>query len=110
MMIGGKGATKSKHAWRQVYRALEHGTAKNACKNTKLVGLFPRAIEDFANRFVVMQFKRHAADYDPYVRFTKAEALQDVLESEGVIERFLAVDPTERRAFAAHVLLKHRES
>ena len=48
-MLGGVNASRSNRAWRQVYRALEHGSAKNACKNHHTLKLFPKDIEDFAN-------------------------------------------------------------
>ena len=65
MIVGGRGADRSKSAWRQAYRALQHGWAKRRCQNHKIVNDFPVAIQDFAGMFVEMQDKRHRADYDP---------------------------------------------
>jgi len=47
LFIGGKGADRSNPAWHQVYRALEHGTAKSACSHGK-VNKFPKDIQEFA--------------------------------------------------------------
>jgi len=107
LLVGGMNATRSKHAWRQTYRALEHGFTKSACKDG-LITKFPKAIEDFANTFVTMQEKRHAADYDPAVRLTKSEVVADIKTTEQAIKEFQKVPAKDRRAFAAHVLFKKR--
>lgn len=106
-MVGGQNADKSKHAWAQVYRALDHGAAKNACKDG-LIQKFPKPIEDFANLFVQMQSKRHSADYDPAARFAKSEVIQDIASVEAAIKAFRAESVKDRRAFCAFVLFKKR--
>lgn len=106
-MVGGQNAAKSKHAWKQVYRALDHGPAKTACGNN-LVQKFPKPIEDFANLFVVMQSKRHSADYDPTCKLTKSEVVQDIISVEQAIGAFSGADVKDRRAFCAFVLFKTR--
>ena len=76
-MIGTQGADRSKPAWRQVYRSLEHGFAKKQCENNQIISRFPNAVQDFANAFVTMQKKRHAADYDPHHTVSKSEVVID---------------------------------
>jgi len=98
---------RSKHAWHQVYRALEHGVCKNACKNGK-IGQFPQEIQDFANQFITMQEKRHIADYDPHAKAFKSAVLLDISQVEFVIDAFESVSLKDRRAFAAFILFKHR--
>src|SRR5215207_8379980 len=44
LVAGGQTSARSKHAWRQVYRALEHGAAKTACLNAVVVSKFPKPI------------------------------------------------------------------
>jgi hypothetical protein len=107
LLVGGEGASKSKHAWRQTYRALDHGVAATACRNT-LLSKFPKEIEDFGNAFVAMQDKRHRADYDPHAFFTKSEVLNDIALVEKAISDFDACDTKDRRAFCAFVLFKRR--
>jgi len=107
LLVGGSGADRSGPAWRQTYRALEHGFAKAACKDS-LVSRFPNEIEDFANNFVIMQEKRHAADYDPFIRLTKSEVVADIRAAKQSIDRFRIAPIKDRRAFAAHVLFKKR--
>ncbi|MFN3536451.1 MAG: hypothetical protein ACK4Y4_03295 [Brevundimonas sp.] len=107
VFVGGDGANRSKHAWRQTYRALEHGVAKTACKD-RLIAQFPQEIEDFANAFVQMQTRRPDADYDPHVVFVKSAVLQDVESAKRVIQAFQNTPIKDRRAFCAFVLFKKR--
>ena len=106
-MIGSAGADRSKHAWYQVYRAIEHGFAKGACKDG-LITQFPKSIEDFANAFVSMQNKRHSADYDPNVKLAKSVVVQDIETVKQVIVDFSTAPIKDRRAFCAFVLFKKR--
>jgi uncharacterized protein (UPF0332 family) len=107
LLVGGAGAAKSKHAWRQVYRALDHGLAKTACKDS-IITKFPKPIEDFANTFVTMQLKRHDADYDPFCHLTKSEVVQNIATVIQAINDFSAAPVKDRRAFCAHILFKRR--
>lgn len=108
LLVGGQNADRSKHAWRQVYRSLEHSNAKSACKNQQVLSKFPKEIDDFAGKFVEMQIKRHLADYDPYARFRKSEVTQDIDDVEAVINKYKSVSTKDRRAFCAFALLKNR--
>lgn len=109
LLVGGEGAAKSKHAWRQTYRALNHGSACDACKQKMVLSKFPKGIEDFGHAFVAMQEKRHSADYDPHERFTKSEVLADIAFVTQAISDFEAEDAKDRRAFCALVLFKNRK-
>ena len=109
-LFAGARANVDRRAWRQAYRAIQHGTAKNRCKQHDIMQTFPDAIRDFGDLFVEMQRKRHTADYDPDARFTKSDVLKDIDRVRNVIRRFNAVAATHRRAFAIHVLLDQRKS
>lgn len=108
LLIGGSGALRSQLAWQQTYRALEHGSCKKACRENRLLILFPQEIQDFANLFITMQEKRHNSDYDPLVKAYKSEVLLDIRQAEAVIIGFNSVPIKHRRAFAAFVLFKRR--
>jgi hypothetical protein len=108
LLVGGAGSSRSKPAWNQVYRAISHSAAKDACQNGQIIPKFPKAIEDFANTFVTMQIKRESADYDPFARFTKSAVEQDIRMVRQAIQDFEAVMARDRRAFCAHVLFKKR--
>ena len=102
-------------AWRQTYRALQHGFAKKACdsvndsKQRKILEKFPDEIQDFALQFYNMQIKRHEADYDPYSRYRKSQVLADISATREVIRAFEAAPTSDRRAFAALVLFQRRD-
>ena len=111
MLVGGNSAGRSKPAWRQVYRALEHGTAKDRCKNKNILSTFPDDIQDFASIFVWSQEKRQLADYDPGLRqFSQVEVMLDVLFVHDAIKRFQEASIKDRRAFAVFVLFKNRSN
>ena len=107
LLIGGPGSLRSRHAWREVYRALAHGTAKGACEHRQVLNKFPVEIIDFAEKFIEMQRKRHDADYDPAARFYKSDVVMDIDAVELVIARFEAASTKDRRAFASWVLFKN---
>ncbi len=106
LVIGTSKQKRSKPAWNQVYRALQHGFAKDACKHANLLSKFPNTIQDFANMFVAMQDKRHKADYDPDEKVFKSAVEADIRAVESVIDGFEKAPQKDRRAFVALVLLK----
>lgn len=109
-LFAGAGANVDRRAWRQAYRAIQHGVVKSRCEQQATMQTFPDAIRDFGDLFVEMQRKRHTADYDPDPQFTKSDVVKDIDRVRDVIERFDAVTATHRRAFAIHVLLDQRKS
>ena len=106
-ILAGAGGGGSRTAWRQVYRALEHGQTKKRCGHPAMRE-FPAAIRDFAETFVWLQRRRHLADYDPDVPFMKSEVQQDIERAQSALARFAEALPEHRRAFAIHVLMKVR--
>jgi hypothetical protein len=108
LLIGGPGSKRSKPAWSQVYRALDHGAAKSACANETMIAKFPREIQEFSRAFVQLQLKRHEADYDPDATMYKSAALANIAIVETVIKEFSNVPLKHRRAFAAWVMFKKR--
>lgn len=108
LFVGATKVVRSRGAWRQTYRALEHRAAKNACNDGPTLVLFPQPIADYAYAFRTMQEKRHNADYDPYVRLTKSEVKADIAIVRGVISGFDSCSNKDRRAFVAFVLFKKR--
>lgn len=107
-VIGGTGANRSEPAWAQSYRALEHRPAKEACRNIGIMARFPQPIRDFANVFVMMQEKRHKADYDPTGNYARSTVLIDIDAMENAIRDFQRAAAKDKRAFCAHVLFKKR--
>lgn len=109
LLVGGRGANRSDTAWRQAYRALEHGNARRQCSRDE-ISRFPAGIRDFADAFVEAQGKRHAADYDPRLdpQFNKSNVEQNILAAEYAIRRLRQSPVMDRRAFAIYVLLRYR--
>ncbi|WP_269715817.1 hypothetical protein [Caulobacter sp. NIBR2454] len=108
LLIGGDADTRSKPAWQQTYRGLEHKATKAACDDNA-IRKFPNAIQDYGDQFKALQAKRHLADYDPYVQVARSEIQQDIETVKGAIEAFDAAEEKDRRAFCAFVLLKRRK-
>lgn len=106
-ILAGAGGGGSRTAWRQVYRALEHGQTKRRCRHPAMRE-FPVAIRDFAETFVSLQDRRHLADYDPDTPFRKSEVQEDVQRARTALTRFAEASREHRRAFAIHVLMKVR--
>ena len=107
MLVGGAGANRSKPAWQQVYRALQHRQANDRCKHRN-IQRFPNDVQDLANSFADMQKKRHGADYDPDAAFSNPDVVQGISEAEDVIRRFRQVPAKDRRAFAVYLLFNFR--
>ena len=109
-LVGETKNSRSKHAWRQVYRALEHGKAKKDCRNKKITKRFPSGIRNFCDAFVLMQELRQKADYDPYTEFgnplTKFFVEDNIDRAERVIKDFNSASKKDRRAFSTYVLFK----
>ena len=108
LLVGGSGSSRSRPAWNQAYRALEHGGARNRCSNRAMLDRFPSEVQDFAKHFVYLQTRRHRADYDPDATFLKSVVVEIINDAEQVIRRFTFVPVKDRRAFAVYVLLPLR--
>ena len=108
LLIGPTGSDRSDAAWRQVYRALEHGPAKTKCKKREMIRKFPEDVEDFANTFVELQEERHRADYDPSAYFNNTEVSADIDLVDRTIAGFTSAPTKHRRAFCAYIPFKDR--
>lgn len=107
LLVGGPGSNRSEPAWRQAYRALQHGTARQRCEQP-LIRRFPEPIQEFARKFVDMQVNRENADYHPEGIYRKSDILAYIGTVETLITQFQQTDPKDRRAFAVYLLLHLR--
>ena len=107
-LIGAAPQFRNLSAWTQTYRALDHGFARRQI-NRGLAEFVP-VVQDFGNAFAILQEERHKADYDPNAQFTRADTVRLINRAESAITAFTNSDPTERKAFAAHVLFRARTS
>ena len=110
LLVGTPGSDRSEPAWRQTYRALQHGTARSRCNNIGIVQRFPIEIQQFAQQFTSMQRKREDADYDPSLTLEQTNVIADIELTERCIARFNSVPDKDRRAFAVYILLNLRNN
>ena len=110
LLIGGTGAARSGPAWTQTYRALQHGTVRRRCDDRQRIRLFPRGIRLFAQVFCALHTLREEADYNPTASFYTHEVHQWWYYADVAIRSFIRVRSKDRRAFAAYVLLQHRQT
>ena len=109
LLVGNRSSTRTRQAWRQMYRALDHGRVKRQCTK-QMITKFPQEIQKFADHFVTMQAQRHMADYDPFEQFSRSIVAQLLEETKSTIADFEKVDSDDRRAFAVFVLFDLRRN
>ena len=68
------GARPVSPEWHQVYRALEHGKARSACRQQAAMRTFPKEIRSFAEAFDALQKARQQADYALEHQLSKPDA------------------------------------
>ena len=110
LLVGGDQSDRSERAWRQTYRALNHGQAKSRCKEItgkKQMG-FPAGLKDVALEFINLQRARHRADYDPAERLIKSDVLQTIRLAERAVAKFRDAQRRDRTAFVVYMLLDKR--
>lgn len=108
-LIGGSNAVRKTDAWILTYRALNHGSAKQRCRDEKSLQQFPSGIQAFAETFAQMQERRHRADYAPDKILRKSDVIRGIQEVKDAISIFEHASSTNRRAFAAYILFKGRD-
>ena len=107
-LAGATRASRDQLAWEQTYRALEHGHAKDQCRNRAAMSRFRSEIRDFGKQFVIIQRLRHYADYSPVTAFTRVRVIQYIDETERIITQFDGTPAGDRRAFAIYALFRLR--
>ena len=110
-LVGGRSSTRTRQAWRQAYRALDHRRVKQQCterRPKRVLRRFPQEIQDFADQLVKMQRLRHLADYDPFEHFARSGVSQVIEETKAAIAEFRQADRADRRAFAVFILFDLR--
>lgn len=108
-LVGDSPLDRDESAWRQAYRALEHGYARRRCQEVLRSGRFSPPIQRLAGFVAVIQDLRHRADYDPDAIFYQPEVLATIAEADDYITAFRATPDAERRAFAVFILMRERQ-
>lgn len=108
LLAGSSPSHRDPEAWRQTYRALDHGLARSQCDNQTAMRRFPAEIRQFAEVFVTMQRQRHHADYDPGITYSRSQVIRFIGQVSDTIADFNAADRGQRRAFSLYVLFRRR--
>lgn len=106
--VGVDPSTRTPADYERVYRAVEHGSMKSKFLNT------PReldTIRQIGNRFVLLQSKRHDADYRPTdFHFTEAESSDLIEAARYAIDLIDSLSSPDRRALAVRLVIRDRTS
>lgn len=81
-----------------MYRALQHGKAKQACLRLRALG-FPPELVDCGDGFVKLQQVRHDADYDPTYRTKRRDVLEHLETASEAIAKLKRASRKDRLAF-----------
>ena len=108
MLVGTVAINRTERAWQQAYRALQHGTLKSRCDNTRMMQTFPPEIQRLGEQILYLQPRRERADYDPSGTLEQSVVIRDIEETELRILEFRQTPELDRRAFAAYVLMPLR--
>ena len=108
-LVGDDPQDRDQLAWRQAYRALEHGYARQRCERARRETRFDVEVQILADYFPAIQHLRHQADYDPDKIFVQQEILSTVAEASARVDIFRSALPRERRAFAVYILMRERQ-
>ena len=108
LLAGEDPANRSRRAWQQTYRALNHGAVRNRSNRREFKTEFPQDIQDFAEVFAEMLAKRNSADYAPTRSPSKVDAQNAIGDAEDAINNFMSIESGERRNFALYLLLPIR--
>ncbi len=110
LFVGTSAAVRRSPVWIQTYRSLEHGFAKQQCNRIGATQSFDAGIVRFAEAFVIMQEKRHDADYNPAETFYRSTVHTWVGQVEQALSGFRKAPRADRRAFLAFVIHRTRRN
>lgn len=108
-LVGDDPLDRDQEAWRQAYRALEHGYARRRCQQAQRNPRFSPAVQGLAEYFGEMQTLRNRADYDPDAIFSPHDVQAAITQIGQHIADFRAAPVRERRAFAVYILMRERQ-
>ncbi len=105
-----------------VYRSVDHRAARDLCQEAKKQtmaaryiryipdGGFDRNIQTFADAFIQLQEKRHAADYDPLIRLKRSDAILAIDTARAALLRLDDAVEEHRKAFLTLLLFPPRSA
>ncbi len=99
------GTDAARPEWVRVYRALDHGQARTACR---IVRSGDGTLAPVAATFLALQDARHDADYDPVVRLDRSGALRLCDRAAEALADLRQASRPDRRTFAVALLFRER--
>ena len=102
------GAWKPWPAFRHVYRSLDHAAARRTFEAARSRGGFSAGLIAIGDLFRLLQKERHAADYDPGYRVSRAEVLDRIERTVDVLQRLGELPLDERKLLAARLIGRTR--
>ena len=115
-LIGSSPTHRKRPEYRLVYRSLQHASMSEVCEAVRKPSLsdryeracglasFSHGIKGCATAFVDLQRMRHAADYDPVRRFTKAQA-SAVIDTAAYATMAFDAAPDAEKSLFLHLLV-----
>jgi hypothetical protein len=116
--VGGNRRSAPEYAL--AYRSIDHGWLRQLCvdlNKPKLpqtyaglapAGGFDTDLRSFCAAVADLQERRHAADYDPRAKVTRADALVAIGSARAALGRFRKADARHRQLFLALLLFRPR--
>lgn len=107
---------KSTIQYTLVYRSVAHGALRSICENAtkpKLPDKYARYVQSrgfdsniqrFAAAVLELQERRHAADYDPSIRFKMSDALVAISTARSAVDNFNTAPAENKAAFLTLLL------
>jgi uncharacterized protein (UPF0332 family) len=99
---------RSLPAWSRVYRALDHGRAKQAVEGLGRRQETGHALASFCLVFAKLQEERHRADYDPDSRYRREEVLGWIGRARGAVVALRRSERDERLELVTRCLFRER--
>lgn len=95
-------------AWLLFYRALDHGKARDRCRQLAADPNLDAGLAVFATAFMDLQVQRHSCDYDPGYRIARTQAVQAIAMAQRAIESMRNADAGDRLLLLSFILLGKR--
>ena len=109
MVAGTTARSAAPDLYKRVYRASDHADLRSRLADGRFQGI-SRNIAQFANAVINLQQARHKADYDPFDRISKTDAIAHINDARAAIAAFELAALDERKACLTSVLFKERRA
>lgn len=91
-----------------IYRAIEHSTAKRVFERDREGTTYGGDVAKIGQTFILLQEKRHAADYNPEFSSARRETLELIGMARKAVQSMLSLNAETRRLLAVHLIGRQR--